>query len=79
MFQLVILVKRKISMERKKVRGALLFDGWSYSDVHYIAAIASYITCIRTRNENKTIEKHVQRMNLVAISPIGKLSTLDGD
>lgn len=72
-FKLVALVEQCIGDEMEGSRGALMYDGWSCADTHYIAAVASYNTSVPTRVDGKSEYTTIPRLVLLALSPLGKV------
>lgn len=64
--ELVKLVENRIASEMKQTKGALLFDGWSSGDVHYVAGIASYCATVAGDNTIQPLQA------VLSVSPMGK-------
>ena len=64
------LVEKRISMEIKTTKGAIMYDGWSCNGTHFIAVLACYIVKVIGREDSKEIARDETRMALLALSPM---------
>lgn len=71
-FALVSLVEKAIGIELSSTQGALLFDGWSINDTHYIAALGSYCSSesLIVNGKQRIVLEH--RLTLLGLSPMSK-------
>jgi len=78
-FQLVELVEELISKEIKNTRGALMYDGWTSNNTHFIGVFLSYCLQVPIRIDGKEKYKHIPQITLIGVSPLAKIDEDDDD
>eukprot|EP00171_Calliarthron_tuberculosum_P001364 IDg1364t1 len=78
-YNLVELVEKRIAFEMKDTVGAVLHDGWSCNDTHFVGVIASYCAPCTTQESLQTHTVMVPRLALLAIAPMGPAGSSSED
>ncbi len=73
-FVLVELVEQRIATEVQHTQGALLFDGWSCNDTHFVAVMISYCSTVHIREGDNINSNSEPRLALLALSPMAKVT-----
>ncbi len=68
------LVEQHVTKKMKSTAGAVLFDGWSCNDTHYVAVLGSYCISMMVRENATTSAKQVPRLALLALSRLALLA-----
>ncbi len=69
-FHLVEFIKNRIAAELQGTRGALIYEGCSCNDLHYVAVIASYCVEVKIQEGSISHRENEQRLVLISLSPI---------
>ena len=75
-YSLVTIVEDILRDEMKKVRGALLFDGWAISDTHYVACVVSFFSQSNVKVNGSFKRISTPRMSLLSL---GQICIIDDD
>ncbi len=78
-FPLLELVEQRIATEAENTQGALISDGLSCNDMHFVAIILSYCSIVQVREEDKIHSKFQPRLALLAISSTGQVFLTDNE
>lgn len=79
LFELVKLVEDRIKLEMRGTMGALMFDGWTRSSMHYVGVYASYTKTCTVRENAKDMVKTTNRLTLLGLSPLSQELTENGE
>jgi len=71
-FKLVELVESRIAKEIENTKGAVMYDGWTSNNTHFIGVFLSYCSKISVRINGKDEFKHIPRITLIGVSPLAK-------
>jgi len=67
------LVEAKISKEIENTKGAILYDGWTSNNTHFVGVFLSSFRNIPIRVNGRNDYKNVPQITLVGVSPLAKI------
>ncbi len=72
-FELVLLVEKKVQDEMRDCRGSVLYDSCTCNNMHFTTIMASYCTTTNVQIRNNCKVDSVPRRTLLALSPMEKI------